>query len=148
MIPGKIKLVNLTPSLISPLLIRTRTPHPHPPANSYRPIDLSLNNKKLISSVYNHLPSKSTEINSIYHEPVNITCVASVLVRFRSKERGTRVKDRAKSIFRAAKTENPFPRSFNSLLPHQTETLATQATVNTNRSSTGVFYSGYKPPRI
>ena len=73
-----------------------------------------------------------------------IACVASVSVRFRSKERGTRVKDRAKNgvskragrggeerngnflplplptlslfgscfISRAAKTENPVPRSF------------------------------------
>ena len=49
-------------------------------------------------------------------------CIASVSVRFRSKERGTRVKDRAKNgaskffgscfISRAAKTENPVPRSF------------------------------------
>ena len=57
---------------------------------------------------------------------VLVACVASVSVRFRSKERGTRVKDRAKngekvkerggggSCFtsRAAKTENPVPRSF------------------------------------
>ena len=35
-----------------------------------------------------------------------LACVASVSVRFRSKERGTRVKDRAK-ISRANKTENP-----------------------------------------
>ena len=51
-----------------------------------------------------------------------VACVASVSVRFRSKERGTRVKDRAKNgaskffgscfISRAAKTENPVPRSF------------------------------------
>ena len=39
-----------------------------------------------------------------------LTCVASVSVRFRSKERGTRVKDRAK-ISRAIKTENPLPQS-------------------------------------
>ena len=44
-----------------------------------------------------------------------VTCVS---VQFRSKERGRRVKDRVKngarfrSIFRAAKTENPVPRSF------------------------------------
>ena len=52
-----------------------------------------------------------------------VACVASVSVRFRSKERGKRVKDRAKNgpslsffgsclISRAAKTENPVPRSF------------------------------------
>ena len=41
-----------------------------------------------------------------------------VSVRFRSKELGTRVKDRAKSFFgsrfisRAVKTESPLPRSF------------------------------------
>ena len=68
-----------------------------------------------------------------------IACVASFSVLFRSKERGRRVKDRAKngaskrlgrgierkvgsrSISLAAKTENPV------LLPNQTETLATQA---------------------
>ena len=59
---------------------------------------------------------------------ISIACVASVSVWFRSKERGTRVKDRAKNgaskrvgrgsffgscfISRAAKTENPVPRSF------------------------------------
>ena len=70
---------------------------------------------------------------------VNLACVASVSVRFRSKERGTRVKDREKNsaskragrgwatgldplplfhffgprfISRTAKTENPVPRSF------------------------------------
>ena len=52
----------------------------------------------------------------------NLACVASVSVRFRGKERGTRVKERAKNgasksngscfISRAAKTENPVPRSF------------------------------------
>ena len=61
-----------------------------------------------------------------------IACVASVSVRFRSKERGTRVKHHVKnsasnpnhtpppsvsffgfrSIFCAAKTENPVPRAF------------------------------------
>ena len=40
-----------------------------------------------------------------------LACVASVSVRFRSKERGTRVKDSC-FISRAAKTENPVPRSF------------------------------------
>ena len=57
-------------------------------------------------------------------------------MRFRSKKRGTRVKDRAKNgaikragrggkeISHAVKTKNPVPRS---LLRTQTETLATQA---------------------
>ena len=51
--------------------------------------------------------------NTLYTIRV-IACVASVSVRFRSKERGTRVKDRAKNCFIscAAKTENPVPRSF------------------------------------
>ena len=43
-----------------------------------------------------------------------IACVASVSVRFRSKERGTSVKDHAKNgsrlISRAIKTETPLPR--------------------------------------
>ena len=56
----------------------------------------------------------------------NIACVASVSVRFRRKERGTRVKDREKSgaskragslfgshfISRAVKTESPLPQYF------------------------------------
>ena len=46
-------------------------------------------------------------------------CVASVSERFRSKERGTRVKDRAKNgsrfISKAVKTENRLPRSFFAL---------------------------------
>ena len=41
-----------------------------------------------------------------------LACVASVSVWFRSKERGTRVKDRARFIFHAVKTENTVPRSF------------------------------------
>ena len=53
-----------------------------------------------------------------------LACVASVSARFRSKERGTRVKERAKNgsrfISRAAKTGL-------SLLRNQMETLATQA---------------------
>ena len=60
-------------------------------------------------------------------------CVASVSVRFGSKERGTRVKDRAKngaffdsrSISCAVKAENPVPRSF--FAPKLNGTLATQA---------------------
>ena len=48
-----------------------------------------------------------------------VACVASVSVRFRSKERGTRVKDRAKNgsrfISKAVKTENRLPRSFFAL---------------------------------
>ena len=58
----------------------------------------------------------------------DVACVASVSMRFRSKERGTRVKDRAKngsrSISRATKIENHVPWSF--LNPK--ETLATRAT--------------------
>ena len=45
-----------------------------------------------------------------------IACVASVSVRFRSKERGTRVKDSEKNgsrlISRTVKTENPIPPLF------------------------------------
>ena len=82
-----------------------------------------------------------------------ITCVASVSVRFRSKERGTRVKDRAKNgaskragrggeerkktslplpplsffgscfISRGAKTENPVPRSFFAPKPNRSKRL-------------------------
>ena len=44
-----------------------------------------------------------------------LACLASVSVRFRSKERGKRVNDRATNeafISRSVKTENPLPRSF------------------------------------
>ena len=65
--------------------------------------------------------------------PVNssiLACVASVSVRFRSKERGTRVKDRATNgsrfISRPVKPKIPFLGL--SLLRNLTETLATQAT--------------------
>ena len=46
---------------------------------------------------------------------MHVACVAVVSVRFRSKERGKRVKDRAKNgsllISGAAKTDSPVPRS-------------------------------------
>ena len=52
----------------------------------------------------------------------NLACVASVSVRFRRKERRTRVKDREKSgsrfISRAVKTESPRPRYFFALKPN------------------------------
>ena len=51
-----------------------------------------------------------------------LACVASVSVRFRSKEQGTRVKDRAQNasrlISRAVKTENPVLRPFFSPKPN------------------------------
>ena len=45
---------------------------------------------------------------------LNQACVASVSVRFRSKERGTRVKDRANMarVKERGGDENPVPRSF------------------------------------
>ena len=59
------------------------------------------------------------KVRSAFWFSRELACVASVSVRFRSKERGTRVKDRSKMAFfgscfisRAAKTENPVPRSF------------------------------------
>ena len=71
-----------------------------------------------------------------------IACVASVSVRFRSKERGTRVKDRAKnghfhflalvSFLAWPKPRIPFLGL--SMLRNQTETLATQATLATKVS--------------
>ena len=50
----------------------------------------------------------------------SIACIGSVSVRFRSKERGTRVKDRTKNGVLGL-----------SLLRNQTETLATQANSST-----------------
>ena len=62
----------------------------------------------------------------------DLTCVASISVRFWSKERGTRVKDRAKNGANkregrgwGRKVKNP-PVSRSSLLRNPTETLATQ----------------------
>ena len=73
------------------------------------------------------------DMSSILEElwnTLNLACVASVSVRFRNKERGTRVKDRATNgtskrtgrgwgrtfgfrfISRSVKTEIPLPRSF------------------------------------
>ena len=68
-----------------------------------------------------------------------LACVASVSVRFRRKERGTRVKDRAKNgaslLFHILALVSFLARSKPkvrflgfSLLRNQTETLATQAT--------------------
>ena len=62
-------------------------------------------------------------------QSISIACVASVSVRFRSKERGTRVKDGAKNgaskwvwhsfhFSRAAKPENPVPRPFSAPKPN------------------------------
>ena len=72
-----------------------------------------------------------------------LACVASVSVRFRSKERGTRVKDRAKNgvskragrgyfhflalVSFLARPKPRIPFLGLSLLRNQTETLATQA---------------------
>ena len=93
-----------------------------------------------------------------------LACVASVSVRFRSKERGTRVKDRAKMawvkerggggqerketflplplpplsffgscfISRAAKTENPVPRSFFAPKPNGNACYAGYRKANDN----------------
>ena len=95
------------------------------------------NNLKLLRA-FKQGPSKSFDQRkqSLYGFGFQVACVASVSVRFRSKEWGTRVKDRAKNdaskrtgrgsffgsrfISRAVKTESPL------LLRNQTETLATQ----------------------
>ena len=69
----------------------------------------------------------SFKVKERHYLCTNIACVASVSVRFRRKERGTRVKDREKSgaskraplslfgsrfISRAVKTESPLPQYF------------------------------------
>ena len=58
-----------------------------------------------------------------------LACVASVSVRFRSKERGTRVKmAQAKALVSFLTRPKPrIPFFGHSLLQNQTETLATQA---------------------
>ena len=81
-----------------------------------------------------NLPQKSSTVPS---GSLDLACVASVSVRFRSKEQGTRVKDRTKMgqvkaffgshfISRAAKTGLSLPRN-------QMETLATQASLDPNQ---------------
>ena len=70
---------------------------------------------------------------------MTVACVASVSVRFRSKGRGTRVKDRAKNgvfIFWHLFHKLRIPFLGLSLLRNQTETLATQAKM------TGIKYIG------
>ena len=77
-----------------------------------------------------NLPQKSSTVPS---GSLDLACVASVSVRFRSKEQGTRVKDRTKMgqvkaffgshISRSAKTGL-------SLLRNQVETLATHASLD------------------
>ena len=72
---------------------------------------------------------------------MTVACVASVSVRFRSRERGTRVKDRAKNgvfIFWHLFHKLRIPFLGLSLLRNQTETLATQAKM------TGIKYIGIK----
>ena len=78
---------------------------------------------------------KFLQIKYIFH--LALACVASVSVRFRRNERGTRVKDREKSgasIFHflalvsfLARSKPKVPFLGISLLRNQTETLATQA---------------------
>ena len=99
-------------------------------------VDVRRSKKSLLKlPLYPLVPSKENGVHFC------VACVASVSMRFRSKERGTRVKDRVKndetkragrgwgrkvilpfplpllsffwlSISRTAKTENPVPRSF------------------------------------
>ena len=70
--------------------------------------------------------SVATQIPPSY-APVLVACVASVSVRFRSKERGTRVKMALVSFLVRPKPRIPFLGL--SLLRNQTKTLSTQATV-------------------
>ena len=75
--------------------------------------------------------AKTCKTSDIHLSSIWLASAASVSVRFRSKERGTRVKDRAKNgsrlISHAIKPKIPFHGLF--LLRNQTETLATQATI-------------------
>ena len=75
--------------------------------------------------------TKTCKTSDIHLSSIWLACVASVSVRFRSKERGTRVKVREKNgsrlISHAIKPKIPFHGLF--LLRNQTETLATQATI-------------------
>ena len=68
-----------------------------------------------------------------------IACVASVSVRFRSKERGTRVNFRAAKIKNAVQ-ELVVPRSFFAPKPHR-KTLATQAIFQKDLTESSVITS-------
>ena len=88
---------------------------------------------------------------------LRFACVASVSVRFRSKEQVTRVKDRAKngaskragrevssrSIFRAAKTENPVACRSSVFLCFETrrETLAMLSTLRSTREGVQAHFT-------
>ena len=70
--------------------------------------------------------------DSVNQAGEKLACVASVSVRFRSKERGTRVKDRAKNgvswlLFHFSRGNPRIPFLGLSLLRNQTETLPSQA---------------------
>ena len=85
-----------------------------------------------LTELFHELPEIHGFQNNITQR--NLACVASTSVRFRRKERGTRVKDRAKSglplvsFLTQSKPKVPFLGI--SLLQNQTETLATQAKRN------------------
>ena len=65
----------------------------------------------------------TNKVGHVYPFHHQLACVASVFLRFRSKKRRTRVKNRAE--YGAAKTKNLVLGP--SLLRNQTETLATRA---------------------
>ena len=83
-----------------------------------------------------------------------VGCAARVTLRFPSKERGMRVRDRAffgsRSFFRAAKTEKLFPQSFLglSLLQNHKEMLATKATIVDKPIRHLIFFDNYCEERI
>ena len=99
----------------------------------------------------NYILEPDPKVNGTFHSTetfenleiaANVACVASVSAQFRSKERGTRVKDRGKngaskralsffgSYFIKIRPKPRIPFLGLSLLRNQTETLATQATAN------------------
>ena len=85
----------------------------------------TLNNKSFSWNILLEVTGSRLQITGIISMG-SVACVGSVSVRFRRKERGTRVKDREKSgaskragslfgsrfISRAVKTESPLPRYF------------------------------------
>ena len=82
-------------------------------------------------------------VSIITENTIPIACVASVSVRFRSKERGTRVKLTARQMAQVlepflARSKPKIPFLCLSLLRNLTETLATQATIPTTQTTTFV----------
>ena len=117
---------------IAPFSLLPPSPPPPPPKRASTDF-FNLDNKGTWYTVCN---VRVSVLSRLWEENATdtffIACVASVSVRFRSKERGTRVKDRAKNGAFLAGSKPKVAFLGLALLRNQTETLATQATFFTD----------------